>query len=70
MSLELGDTPRNDEGDDERGLYSQAYRSFRWLYISPSDELLVTNINYIRELSPLSRTSLKLNTHFSGIENN
>lgn len=42
ISLELGDTPiRNGDDDDERGVYTEAYYSFPWLYVSPNDELLV-----------------------------
>ena len=47
ISLELGDAPRNGGDDDERGLYSEAYLASPWLYIGPSDELLVKVSHFI-----------------------
>ncbi|CAL4142511.1 unnamed protein product, partial [Meganyctiphanes norvegica] len=45
ISLESGDAPRHDSDDDEKGIYTQAYRAAPWCYIAPEDEVRVWRQN-------------------------
>ncbi|KAK7081362.1 hypothetical protein SK128_006507, partial [Halocaridina rubra] len=41
VSLELGDNPRHDSDDDEKGVNNDAYHASPWLYVTPHDEAKV-----------------------------